>query len=153
MRISCLCLNRRHFAYSWCTCIGTSVPFSLLVLLCALSSWDIWPHLTIDPADQRQVHHLLKRGKHWLWEQLRSENKTIQQIVRRIGDFHREVRDLAINNLFLVIKSRLRGEFLAGFLREAKDIILGTPPTSPRASSSSSSSTSSSSTSTCSNDG
>ena len=136
--------DRRHFGYSWYTCVGTSVPFSLVL---HLSYWDFVVLLAINTADQRQVHHLLERGKHWLWEQLRSENKTIQQILRRVGDFHREVRD-PINDLFLVIKSRLRGGFLAGFLREAKDIIVGSPPNSPRSStSSSSSSTSSSSTS------
>ena len=102
--------DRRHFGYSWYTCVGTSVPFSLVL---HLSCWDFVVLLAINTADQRQVHHLLERGKHWLWEQLRSENKTIQQIPRRVGDFHREVRDLPINDLFLVMKSRLRGEFLA----------------------------------------
>ena len=94
--------------------VGTSVPFSLVLLL---SSWDFLALQAINTADQRQVHHLLERGKHWLWEQLCSESKTIQQILRRGSDFHREVRDLPINDLFLVITSRVRGEFLAGFLK------------------------------------
>ena len=60
-------------------------------------------------------------------ELLESEKKSIQYIIRKIEDFHRETSDLALNDLFLVIKSRLRGEFLAGFLREAEDIIFNIP--------------------------
>ena len=70
------------------------------------------------------MHQLLERGQHWLWEQLESENKTGHQITRRVGDFHTAVAGQAINDLFLSIKVRLRGEFLAGFLRDAEDIIL-----------------------------
>ena len=67
---------------------------------------------------------LLERGLHWLWEQLESKNKTGHLITRRVGDFHTAVAGLAINDLFLSIKTCLEGEFLAGLLRNAKDIIL-----------------------------
>ena len=97
------------------------------------------------------MHQLLERGQHWLWEQLDSENKTTQQIARRVGDFHTAVASLALNDLFLAIKARLRGEFLAGFLRDAEDIILKKDlteeveePAAAATSTSSSSSTSSS---------
>ena len=104
----------------------------------------------IDSADRQQVHQLLDRSQYWLREQLESENKTGHQITRRVGDFHTEVAGLAINDLFVVTKARLRGEFLAGFLKDAADIILKTDPAreveEPRsaAGTSSSSSTSSS---------
>ena len=107
----------------------------------------------ITPADRQQVRQLLDRGQYWLWEQLESENKTGHQITRRVGDFHTEVSGLAINDLFLAIKSRLRGEFLAGFLKDANNIIVKPTPAreveEPRsaAGASSSSSTSSSSSS------
>ena len=91
--------------------VGTSVLFSLVLLL---SFWDFFALQASNTADQRQVHHLFERGTHWLWEQLCFESKTIQQILRRVSDFH---RDLPINDLFLVITSRVRGEFLAGFLK------------------------------------
>ena len=101
------------------------------------------------------MHQLLERGQHWLWEQLESENKTGHQITRRVGDFHTAVANLAINDLFLAIKARLRGEFLAGFLRDAEDIILKKdlaeeveePRSAAAATSTSSSSSTSSSTS------
>ena len=101
------------------------------------------------------MHQLLDRGQHWLWEQLESENKTGHQITRRVGDFHTAVAGLAINDLFVSIKARLRGEFLAGFLRDAEDIMLKKDlaieveePRSAAATPSSSSSSSSTSSST-----
>ena len=131
MRIPCLCLNRRHFDYSCCSCSEHQFHFSLLVLpLCFLSGPLGIPRVIISTSDQRQVHQLLERGQYWLWEQLESDNISIQHITRKVGDFHREACDLALNDVFLVIKSRLRGEFLAGFLREAEDLILNTPATS-----------------------
>ena len=97
------------------------------------------------------MHQLLERGQHWLWEQLESENKTGHQINRRVGDFHTAVAGLAINDLFLSIKTRLRGEFLAGFLRDAEDIILKKDLTeeveAPRSAAAATSTSSSSSTS------
>ena len=117
----------------------------LVLLLCFFTSG------IIDSADRQQVHQLLDRGQYWLWEQLESENKTGHQITRRVGDFHTEVAGLAINDLFLAIKSRLRGEFLAGFLKDAANIILNTEPAreveEPRSAAGASSSSSSSSTS------
>ena len=59
MRIPCLCLSRRHFGYSWCPCVGTSVPF--LIVGAAIVLLDIW--FIISVSDQQQVHHLLERGK------------------------------------------------------------------------------------------
>ena len=129
--------------------VSAVLPLSsaLGLLLCIFASG------TIDSADRQQVHQLLDRGQYWLWEQLESENKTGRQITRRVGDFHTEVSALAINDLFVAIKARLKGEFLAGFLKDAANIILKTDPAreveEPRsaAGASSSSSTSSSSSS------
>ena len=98
----------------------------LLSALCAASVF--LPLGIIDSVDRQQVHQLLDRGQYWLWEQLESENKTGRQITRRVGDFHTEVAGLPINDLFQSIKSLLRGEFLAGFLKDAANIILNTEP-------------------------
>ena len=118
---------------------GTSVPFLIFALQPLLPRGTSFLETAATASDQQQAHR-----KHWLWNQLRSENRTPSAIIRRVGVFHQELHHLAINDVFVAIKPRLRGEFLAGFVKDAEGILLGSPPGSPSSSSNSSSATSSS---------
>ena len=96
---------------------------SAAVVLCGLS---VAP-TTADAVDRQQAHQILERGKHWFWNQLALEGRSNSVILRHAHSFHQEVHLLALNDLFIAIQQRLRGEFLSGFLKEAENIITRSP--------------------------
>ena len=117
-------------------CLSIEISAAILVLVGAPVIWNICSFLC--SAAIVPLGHLVTSTA------AAASPRSLSAILRRGGVFHQELHALALNDLFVATKSCLRDEFLAGYIKDAQGIIVGTPPRSPASSSTSLSYTSSS---------